>query len=558
MNVLLGRIKAVFWYVAGFSFFINVLTLIPSLYMMQVFDRVINSRSIATLVALTVGAAVALLVMLLLEFVRSRLLVAAGVMLDGWLWSKLVDGLVGQAAELHKTRQEGSLRDLHILRNFLTGSSIYAVFDAPWLLVYLAIIFLFSTALGWAAVAGTVVLVVLGLINERMTHRAVDALQMQSAMAMRAVDMGVQQAEAIQGLGMLPVLKARWAALNHEALRLQVMSSHVAGTITGLTRFARQFVQTLMMCIGVYLLIDNQSTSPGVLLAATFIVSRAMMPIEQLIGMWGQLIEARAAYQRVKNLLVAPDAAGGGVSLPPPQGHVTIEQLYLVPAGGGKPILSNIQLDITAGMSVGLVGPSASGKSSLARIITGIWTPNAGTVRYDGADISAWPRAELGKYIGYLPQEVSLFAGTVAQNIARFNEANGVIDSEAVIAAAKLARVHELILRLPNGYDTFLGDGGLGLSGGQRQRIGLARALYGHPRLVVLDEPNSNLDAEGEASLMGVFADLRAAKVTLIVIVHRPSLLLGFDGLVVLAQGAVVQTGPTAQVLKQLAPEVAV
>jgi PrtD family type I secretion system ABC transporter len=305
-----------------------------------------------------------------------------------------------------------------------------------------------------------------------------------------------------------------------------------------------------MLCIGVYLLIADQSTSPGVLLAATFIVSRAMMPVEQLIMVWGPWVEAREAWSRLKSLLADESSNLAQMELPPPSGNITVENVYLALPEAKRPILGGINLSFAAGDSIGIVGASASGKSSLARVMIGIWQPTVGTVRLDGADLAEWPRESLGPHLGYLPQDVELFPGTVAENIARLGE----LDTEKILAAAHKARVHEMILRLPHGYDTVLGPGGVGLSGGQRQRIGLARALYGSPRLIVLDEPNANLDSEGEGFLLETFKELKAEGATLLVIAHRPSLLQNFDKLLVMRNGMVEMFGPRNDVMLRLSP----
>jgi PrtD family type I secretion system ABC transporter len=547
---LLSRLRSIFFYAWVFSVFINLLMLIPSLYMMQVFDRVMSSRSVPTLIMLTVGATIALVVNLLLEFIRSRLLVAASVVMDRMLGPKIVESMFEHAADLLVPVPKTGLRDLQTVRNFLTASSIYAVFDAPWLIVYMWIVFWFSSLLGWAALVGTLSLIALGLISERMTHKSVEIMQIKAFEAVRYVESNLQNAEVIRALGMAGAIRRRWDTLNMVALHWHVRNSHVAGAVSGLTRFSRQTLQTLMLCIGVYLLIADQSTSPGVLLAATFIVSRAMMPVEQLIMVWGPWVEAREAWSRLKSLLADESSNLAQMELPPPSGNITVENVYLALPEAKRPILGGINLSFAAGDSIGIVGASASGKSSLARVMIGIWQPTVGTVRLDGADLAEWPRESLGPHLGYLPQDVELFPGTVAENIARLGE----LDTEKILAAAHKARVHEMILRLPHGYDTVLGPGGVGLSGGQRQRIGLARALYGSPRLIVLDEPNANLDSEGEGFLLETFKELKAEGATLLVIAHRPSLLQNFDKLLVMRNGMVEMFGPRNDVMLRLSP----
>jgi PrtD family type I secretion system ABC transporter len=550
MQQLMSRLKTIFFYAWVFSLFLNFLMLIPSLYMMQIFDRVMNSRSVSTLVVLTIGVTIAMIVNLLLEFIRSRLLVAASVVLDRLMGPKIVDSMFEHASNLNAPVPKTGLRDLQVVRNFLTGFSIYAVFDAPWLFVYMWIVFWFSSVLGWAALIGTVFLVALGLTSEAMTRSSIQTMQEKSVDAVRFVESNLSNAEVIRALGMGGAMRRCWDERNMEALHWHVHNSHVAGAMSSMTRFARQMLQQLMICIGVYLMITDQSTSPGVMLAATFIVSRAMMPVEQLIMVWGPWVEAREAYSRLKSLLAEEKGQSGQMELPPPKGDISLENVYLALQDAKRPILGGINVRFPPGESVGIIGASASGKSSLARVLLGIWPPTVGTVRYDGADLSEWPRESLGPYIGYLPQDVELFAGTVAENIARLGE----LDSDKILAAAQKARVHEMILRLPHGYDTILGQGGIGLSGGQRQRIGLARALYGSPCIVLLDEPNANLDSEGEGFLLETFAQLKAEGVTLLVIAHRPMLLQNFDRLLVMRGGSVEMYGARHEVMARLAP----
>ncbi|MBL8488133.1 MAG: type I secretion system permease/ATPase [Rhodocyclaceae bacterium] len=547
MRELLARFRPYFLYAGVFSFFINLLLLVPTLYMLQVFDRVLTSRSNETLVVLTVASALALVVMALLDQLRGRLLAAAGIALDSLLGPQVLKGLLANAAQLGGTEYVHGLRDVASLRAFLTGNGIFAVFDAPWLPFYLILIFVFHPVLGIVATLGAAFLIVLAIANEKLTREPLEKLQAESRKAARYIDTSLRNAEVIGGMGMIEAVTRQWQDFNGEVQKRQLQANRLAGFAGGLTKFTRQFLQTAMLCAGAYLVIDQHVTA-GVMMAATIILSRALAPVEMLISGWKSLVEARAANARLDQLLQARPADQAPTELPAPAGHLALERVVFAARGMDKAIIKGVGFELAAGEVLGLIGPSASGKSTLARLIIGLWRPNSGTVRLDGSDIGHWPRERLGPHIGYLPQDVELFAGTVAENIARLGEA----DSAAVIDAARRAAAHDMILRLPKGYDTPIGEGGAALSGGQRQRIALARALYGNPRLVVLDEPNANLDAEGEAALMQAMAGLKQAGVTLVVISHRPSLLAGADKLLVLRDGAVDLFGPRQEVLARL------
>lgn len=544
---LIRQFRPFFLYAGLFSFCINLLLLVPSLYMLQVFDRVITSRSNETLVMLTLAASAALVMMALLDLLRARLLSAAGVAMDALLGPRVLDGLLTDAARLGGTEYVHGLRDVSQLRGFFTGSGIFTLFDAPWLPFYVLIIFLFHPLLGAVALAGALLLVALVVINERVSHEGLERLQAGSRRSTRYIDTSLRNAEVISALGMLPALTRRWIALNAEVERLQLETGRLAARMNGLTKFMRQFIQIAMLCAGAYLVID-QHVSGGVMMAATIILGRALAPVELLIGGWRGMVDARSAWLRLDALLRARKGRDHNTALPRPSGQLAAERLVFAAPGSEKAIIKGVSFELNAGESMGLIGPSASGKSTLARLLLGVWQPLSGTVRLDGADIASWPRKRLGRHIGYLPQDVELFAGTVAENIARLGEP----ESQAVIGAAQRANAHEMILRLPQGYDTQIGEGGAALSGGQRQRIGLARALYGKPRLVVLDEPNANLDGEGEAALTQAMAGLKQAGVTLIVISHRPSLLAGTDKLLVMREGALELFGPRTEVLARL------
>lgn len=547
MRRIVERFRPYFFYAGLFSLCINVLLLAPSLYMLQVFDRVITSRSTETLVMLTLAATTALVVMGMLDLLRTHLLGAAAAAMEARIGPRVLDGLLANAAKLGGTEYVHGLRDVGILRGFLTGNGIFALFDAPWLPLYLLIIFVFHPLLGVVALTGAAALVLLAVVNEKLTRERLERLQSGTREAARYVDTSLRNAEVVSALGMVPAVTQRWATLNNDLQKLQMETSRTAGQISGITKFMRQFIQTAMLCAGAYLVIDQHVTG-GVMMAATIILGRALAPVEMLISGWRSLVDARSAYARLDKLLASRARRPSVTKLPAPQGRLTVERVLFAAEGSDKAIVKGVSFELAPGEAMGLIGPSASGKSTLARLLIGVWKPLAGTVRMDGADISRWPRERLGRHVGYLPQDVELFAGTVAENIARLGKA----DARAVIEAAKKANAHEMILRLPEGYDTQIGEGGTALSGGQRQRIGLARALYGKPRMVVLDEPNANLDGEGEAALMQAIAGMKRDRVTLIVISHRPSILAGADKLLVLREGTVEAFGPPKQVIAQV------
>ncbi len=530
-----------------FSFVINVLLLVPPLYMLQVFDRVITSRSEETLLLLSFAAILALLVMAFLDMLRGRLLAAAGVALDRKLGPQVLDGLLAHTARMSGAEYLNGLRDVSALRSFLIGSGIFAIFDAPWLPLFLLIIYLFHPLLGVTATIGAAVMVVLALFNERLTRRPLERVQAESRKASRFIDASVRNAEVVSALGMLPAITRRWAMLNDGVLREQVKATGAGGAFQGLTRFFRQAIQMGMLAVGAYLVVD-QHVSSGVMMAATIILGRALAPVEMLVAGWRNLVDAASAWKRLDQLLKSNPPADPGTELPAPAGELAIERVVFGLRGSEKPIIRGVSFGLEPGESLGMIGPSASGKSTLARLIVGVWRPLSGAVRLDGADVATWPRDRLGPHIGYLPQDVELFAGTVAENIARMGEP----DSAEVIRAAQSAHVHELILRLPKGYDTDIGEAGATLSPGQRQRIALARALYGKPRLVVLDEPNANLDSEGEEALVQTMRELKASGITTIVIAHRPSLLAGVDKLLVLREGSVDMFGPRGEIMARV------
>ncbi|MBI1394531.1 MAG: type I secretion system permease/ATPase [Betaproteobacteria bacterium] len=549
MRELLWSHRRLFYAVATFSFIVNLLQLGPSFYWMAVFDRVMTSRSEATLFYLTLGIAGTLLLIMALEILRARLLVVITVWIDKRVSPVIFDALVTQGGNPELPAYPEGMRDLYTFRNYITGSGIFALFDTPWLPIYLAIIFMISKTLGLFAIGGVAILVTVGWVNERLSRDALDTMHREMSNSSRFVDTVSRNAESVLTLGMLSNVRDRWSSLHEMSLSHQTMTANVVGSTISLTRLVRQVVQIMMLCAGAWLILD-ESASPGVMIAATFIASRALVPVEMFLSSWTQFAEARNAYHRLDAFLQRirkpPEEQ---MTLEPPEGAVSTERLVFVVPGRPDPVLKGVSFQVNAGESIGIIGPSGSGKSTLARLLVGLWSPTAGTVRFDGAELDHWSRDDLGRHIAYLPQTIELFSGTIAENIARM----GKVDAKQVVRAAEQAGVHDLIVRLPKGYMTKVSEGHSGLSGGQKQRIALARALFGDPRIVVLDEPNSNLDADGEATLQNVLAELKARGVTTFVIAHRPSVLARVDRILVLRDGQVERFGTRAEILGQYA-----
>ncbi len=549
LNALASRFRPFFVSAAGFSLVLNLLMLVPALFMLQVFDRVITSRSTETLIMLLLFALGALLVMAYLDIIRARLLTAAAVFLEKLLGPRvLADMIRRNAAPGHGEALHG-LRDVGALRAFLTGPGILALFDSPWVPVYVLVIYMFHPLLGAVAFGGALIMLTLAILNEKMSRQPLEAMQLDARRAGRFADQSIANAEVARALGMVENLSRGWESFSRKGLENQLQANRTASVLTSITRFTRQFLQVAMLAVGAWLVIDQQATS-GVMIAATILMSRALAPVETAIAGWKGLVDARAAYARLEKVLAEEPRDDAVTELPAPLGAVSVERAVFGFRGQERPVIKQVSFQLDAGQMLAIVGPSAAGKSTLARLIVGLWKPNMGTVRLDGADIAAWPRARLGPYVGYLPQDVELFAGTVSQNIARMGE----VDSAAVIEAAKRANVHELILRLPQGYDTHIGEGGMFLSAGQRQRVALARALYGSPKLVVLDEPNSNLDVDGEAALNDAIHHMKAEAVTLVIVTHRSRLLTAMDRILLLRDGVLEKFGPPAEVLARVGP----
>ena len=547
LTSVIGSFKHAFLYIGLFSFVINLLMLVPPLYMLQVYDRVMMSRSNETLFMLTAIVVWLFLVMGLLEYVRSGLMIRLGSQLDAKLNRRLYGAMVDYALAKPGQGSAQAMSDLTNVRQFLTGNGLFAFFDAPWMPIYIAVLFMFHPVFGWFAVFAGAVLVVIAIFNERATKAPLAEANSLSIQSNQAVATQLRSVEVLHAMGMLGSLRERWLGKHLKFLGRQSDASDKAAVWANLAKSLRLLFQSLILGLGAYLAVQNEITS-GMLIAGSIIMGRALAPIDQMIATWKQFGGARSAYERLEGLLAEFPDKKDPMSLPAPKGNISVEAAYLFPPGSKQQSLVNISFAVNAGEVLGVIGPSAAGKSSLARALMGVWPLASGKVRLDGADLNHYNRNELGPHIGYLPQDIELFEGTIAENIARFGE----VDPEKVVQAAQLAGVHDMILRLPNGYNSPLGAGGIALSGGQRQRVGLARAMYGNPRFVVLDEPNSNLDDAGERALVQAVLNFKQMGTTVILITHRPGILGVTDKILLLVEGQVRAFGPRDDVLRAL------
>lgn len=543
----LFRLRRTFYALAVFSGVINLLMLTPAIYMLQVYDRALVSSNATTLLMLTLLTVGLYVLLALLEVVRSSVLIRVGNRLD-----MMLNQRVFSAAFERNLRRAGgnpaqALQDLSQVRQFLTGSGLFAFFDAPWTPIYLLVIALIHPLLGIVTLIGSLLLVSLAWLTEVSTRKPLTEANQAALASGSFANNSLRNAEVIEAMGMLPALRQRWFGNHLRILDLQTLASDRAAYINGLTRFVRITLQSLILGGGAWLAIQGEIT-PGMMIACSILSGRALAPVEQVIATWKQLLSSRAAWKRLSALLQEFPARPPAMPLPRPSGRLSVEGAFACAPGSSLPILRGVTFSLAPGEALGVIGPSASGKSTLARLLVGIWPVQAGKVRLDGADVFQWNKEELGPWLGYLPQDVEIFEGSIAENIARF----GPLDGDAVIQAARQAGVHDMILRLPQGYDTHLSADGGSLSGGQKQRIALARALYGDPALIVLDEPNSSLDDVGEMALIHALGDLKRHGKTLVLISHRPTVLNIVDKLLVLREGTVHMFGSRDEVLAAL------
>ncbi|MBX5145130.1 type I secretion system permease/ATPase [Rhizobium lentis] len=542
-------IRPLIWFSAG----INVLMLTGALYMLQVYHRVLSSHSLETLLMLSLMAAAALLTMAGLEVVRGRLLATVGSWMNARLGPVLLTASVEYATTAPGQANARPLRDLDQVRNFFTSPSIFPILDAPWAPLFFIAIFFMHPWLGWLALGGGLVLFALALLNEWLTRKPLTEAASAQSRAYVQAEAAIRNAEVVQAMGMLKPLLGGWKAQQDEANRGQLTAANRGGIISAIARCHRLALQMGILGLGAYLVLRNEA-SPGIMVAASILMGRALSPVEQAIGTWKATVGARAAYRRLTAVAGQHPETTPALPLPRPKGRLEADNIVLA-RQGGEPILKGISFCLEPGEAMALIGQSAAGKTSLARILAGAWRPTGGRALLDGMDVAQWAAEDRGHYVGYLPQDIELFAGTVSENICRFAQLSPIV-FDKVVKAAQLAGVHELIKGLPKGYLTEIGEAGAVLSGGQRQRIGLARALYDDPALIILDEPNSNLDRDGEAALIEALSTIKAAGATVILIAHRPNIMETVDKVLVLNRGQQDLFGPRDHVFNELAARV--
>lgn len=544
MSDFLAICKKVCLYAMLFSMFINILQLTFSIYMLQVYDRVLTSYNASTLAVITLAAVVALAALAILEWIRSRLLIRIGVEFERKLAFPILDTELRMASALRKQPEQGEIRDVQVLRSFLGSNAVFAFFDLPWMPIYFLLIFVLHPAMGTVAVVGGALVLLFGVLTQRIAAPRLQEANDVNRRAALLLAGATRNAHVIRAMGMISAVGEHWHTLNAKVMRLQTSASRRVGLLHSVSKSLRIGLQVAIYALGAYLAITNQS-SAGIMIASSIIMGRALAPIDQAMASYKQSLEARSAYRRIRATLKGRNEKER-MSLPIPRGELRVEGVAF--AMNDAPLLEGVSLHLKPGTTLAIIGPSGSGKSTLCRLLLGIWPPSAGSIRLDGAELASWDSEQLGSFLGYLPQDVELFSGTVAENIARM----GKVDAGQVLRAAQLAGVHELILRLPGGYDTPIGEYGQGLSGGQRQRIGLARALYGDPCVLVLDEPNSNLDEEGETRLMQSLLHLRQEGKTIVLVAHKPAILAAADEILAFQVKGAPLYGPRAVILQKL------
>jgi len=532
-----------------FSFFTNLLVMAPTIYMLEVYDRVVNSRSGMTLAMLTLLVVGLYALMEALEWVRMEVLQFAGRRFDAKTSERVFDSVFEANLRRIPGTSVQALNDLRTVREFLASPALIAIMDAPLAMLYIVVLFMINTTMGYMAIVGALVAVALAYFNERDTLPSLTVANRSAIDAQNYAIGSLRNAQVIEAMGMLGSIHGRWMKKQKQLLFMQASASDAAGTYSSLSKFVQLAQTSLLLGAGCWLTILGQfEGGGGMMIVASILGGRVLAPISQVIGMWKHVVNARDAYFRLNNLLQALPAKQPGMSLPAPKGLLSVEAVTAAAPNSNVAIIRGASFVVPAGKVVAVVGPSASGKTTLARLIVGVWPAASGKVRLDGVDIFPWDKAELGPHIGYLPQDVELFDGTLAENIARF----GPVDMARVEAAARAVGVHETIMALPQGYESAIGDDGCFLSGGQRQRVGLARAIFGNPHLLVLDEPNSSLDEAGEQALVQTLLALKAQGTTILVITHRTSVLQAVDLMLLLVEGQVKAYGPRDEVLAAL------
>lgn len=536
-----------------FSFCVNLLNLITPLYSLQVLDRVISSGSKHTLLMLTVIIIFIYISYTLLQIARSFTLIKIGEWLDHQISPKLFSHAVETNSIKPSMGAAQSIREFDTIKLFLTSSGINSIFDAPWSVIYIIVVFLIHPFLGWLTIFGAIIIVFLAVLNAYATNSTLSGSHEHKLKGAYLADIATRNSETVQAMGMMKSVQSRWAKTNSNALKMQSIASYRNGVLSNTTRFFRSILQMGVTGIGAYIVIttNSQEMTVGNMIASSIIVGRALAPFDQLIEVWKQVTSALKSYKKIKSSFDKEASRPEGMSFPRPEGRLSVENVFYTPPQKNpkaQPVytLKGVNFTLDAGKSLAIIGPSGAGKSTLARILVGVWKPSSGYVRLDNADVFGWNRNDFGKHVGYLPQGIGLFNGTIKENIARMHEE---ISSEAVVEAAKAAGADEMISHFPDGYDTDIGLEGSSLSGGQKQRVGLARAFYGNPRLIILDEPNANLDEKGEQALVNAMKYAKEKNTSTIVISHRPSILAFVDMIMIMQEGTVVAYGPREDIL---------
>jgi PrtD family type I secretion system ABC transporter len=532
-----------------FSLGLNLLFLASPLYMLQVYDRVLSSGSKMTLLMLTLALGVTLITLGLLDDARSKVLARAGAKLDTDLAGLIFGAQLRAANQGGRGASAQGIRDFDQFRIFISGNGIHALFDVPWLPIYVAVMFILHPALGAATIFAAVLLFALALLNELITRAAIRKINAATMQSNHQMDGIMRNAEVVQAMGMGTAMRRHWQEQRAKTHALGILNGDRSSNIQSSIKFLRILLQSLMLGLGAYLVLQGSITA-GAMYAGSLLLGRALAPVEQAVGVWRQWVTARAAFASVTKLLEDFPRAEPAMSLPRPAGKFVVDRLVLTTPGNDNPIVRGISFALSAGESLAIVGPSGAGKSTLVRALAGVWKPRSGKVRLDGADVATWDAEDRGQHIGYLPQDIELFGGTVRENIARFGEA----DPQQIISAAQRAGIHEMILRLSHGYETDIGEAGAVLSGGQRQRVGLARALFNDPAVLILDEPNSNLDSDGEAALGTLLVELKRQGRTIIVVSHRPNLLMLVDKIMILRDGNIEAFDTRHEILAKIMP----
>jgi PrtD family type I secretion system ABC transporter len=544
IRAVLYQCRRTFYFAIFVTVIVNLLTITPMLYMWNVMDRAVSARSSVTLVSLTILVVSIYVFWASIEWMRGRLLTRLSLRIDWDLSSDVFDASFRRHVGRKNVNVHQLLGDLTTIREFMTGRGLITLIDAPFAIVFIVIGGLIHPLLAVFAVASTALMLVLAFFTEKISSPSLKEANDSLAEAARVASLSLRHAETTMALGMMPAVRNRWYRHHHKHLQHQVNATGASGTMRGISRFISKSMPSLQMCLGAVLAIQGLITA-GMMMAASMLISQAVSPLHKLLTGWSGIVEARQAYERLNELLASDLKRQSQMELPPVQGHMTVTKTSAVPQGSNKAVLFDIDFKIKPGQVVAIVGPSAAGKTCLARLLIGVWKPARGSVRLDGVEISDWDHDEFGPQIGYVPQEIELFEGTVAENIARLGE----VDPEKVVMATKLIGMHDAILAFPNGYDTQLGDTGFALSGGQRQRLAICRAIYGIPKYIVMDEPNANLDEVGESALVNAIAYLKKQGCSVIITTHRPRLVSVADNLLVLRNGAQVGFGPTDEMI---------